>query len=474
MSTRTDRPNLLLITTDQQRFDTIHRLGQGAIFTPNLDWLCDQGVAFTNAYADCPVCVPSRATIMTGRHGYRQGLTANAMREVMPYAEHPTLPGLLRDSGYQTRAVGKMHFGPMRGHFGFEHMELPYDYVLERQRFGGPAEQPMAHGMSQNDIAPGFSSVPENLSLTHWIAQHSADFIETRDPTRPFFLWTSFTKPHPPFDCDPNYWALYDDIDLPEPVTDADWHNGPDGLPRGFAQPMRMLNNADQYRPDLIRNVRRAYHACITQVDYNLGLILGALRENQLLGNTWIVFTADHGEMMGDHHMAAKATYFEGAARVPMLVRPPAAPFSDATPVMGTRSDALACLADLMPTFLNRAGVASPDGIDGLDLMDQAAGDASRDTLRGRCGEQFMLRRGTRKALAAFHDDASRLVFDVADDPGERRDLLRAGDAGAESMMDELLAFARSEDPPAMEQSHGPGWRWPGHHDTRYPSDVLH
>ena len=478
MSTQPPRPNLILITTDQQRFDTIHRLGQQAVFTPNLDYLCDQGVAFTNATADCPICVPSRATIMTARHGFRQGLTANAARDPMPYAEHPTLPGLLRQVGYQTRAIGKMHFHPMRAHYGFDHMELPYDYLRERRRFGGPVEQPMAHGMSQNDTAPGFSTVPENLSLTHWIAERSAEFLATRDPTRPFFLWTSFTKPHPPLDCDPNYWALYGDIDLPSAVTDADWHDGPSTLPAGFAQPTRMLNQLDTYRPDLVRAVRRAYYASLTQVDYNLGLLLGGLREHGLLGNTWIVFTADHGEMLGDHHMAAKATFFAGSARVPMIVRPPSAPFADATEAMGRRSDALACLADVMPTFLSRAGVDLPEGIDGIDLMAQAGladGPArTRDQLPGRCGEQLMLQRGPLKATCAFHDPDARLVFDVHEDPYDQRDLLRAGRPEAAELMDELLAFGREQEPQHQPEAHRPGWRWPGHHRTDHPCDVLH
>ncbi|MFW5829340.1 MAG: sulfatase-like hydrolase/transferase, partial [Planctomycetota bacterium] len=126
-------PNILLITTDQQRFDTIHALGNDGIFTPHLDWLVDQGISCTRAYADCPICIPSRATTMCGRHGFSTGLTANTAR-VQPLRDHPTLPGILTAAGYQTRAVGKMHFKPERSHYGFEHMLLSADYHREMTR----------------------------------------------------------------------------------------------------------------------------------------------------------------------------------------------------------------------------------------------------------------------------------------------------------------------------------------------------
>ena len=125
----TDRPNLLLITTDQQRFDTIHAAGNGSIFTPHLNWLCDTGVRYTSAYADCPACAPSRATIMTGLHGHSHGQTGND--RTTPMAGRPTLPTLLTAAGYQTRAVGKMHFHPVRAHYGFEHMEILPDYYRQ-------------------------------------------------------------------------------------------------------------------------------------------------------------------------------------------------------------------------------------------------------------------------------------------------------------------------------------------------------
>ena len=190
-----EQPNILFITTDQQRFDTIAALGYDHMITPQLDWLCDEGIAFTRAYSSSPVCVPARATIMTGLHGDSTGCTSNK-RDLKPLANHPTLPQLLTKAGYQTRAQGKMHFRPSRCHYGFEQMELEADYYRHMSKQGINVSR---HGLALNQIAPGRASVPHGQSATEWVADRSIDFLETRDPTRPFFLWTSFEEPHPPF-----------------------------------------------------------------------------------------------------------------------------------------------------------------------------------------------------------------------------------------------------------------------------------
>jgi arylsulfatase A-like enzyme len=113
------QPNILLITTDQQRFDTIAAAGNGSIYTPHLNWLCDEGVRYGRAYSDCPICIPGRVTIMTGQHGWTHGTVVNSGAR-LPLRDWPTLPGVLTERGYQTRGQGKMHFTPARTHYGFE------------------------------------------------------------------------------------------------------------------------------------------------------------------------------------------------------------------------------------------------------------------------------------------------------------------------------------------------------------------
>lgn len=194
------KDNILLITTDQQRFDTVNAWGNQSIFTPHLNYMAAMGASYTSCYAGCPICVPSRTTIMTGLEGYESGVTSNGSHAAFMQKcteNRTTLPALLTDSGYQTCAKGKMHFDPARAHYGFEHMKLPLDYMREYDK-KQPLARPKVHGIGECEMEPVLSTVEEKDSITTWIADEAIDFLETRDATRPFFLWASFTKPHPP------------------------------------------------------------------------------------------------------------------------------------------------------------------------------------------------------------------------------------------------------------------------------------
>jgi arylsulfatase len=486
MSQPATRPNILLITTDQQRFDTIHALGNPSIFTPHLNWLAAQGIAYTRAYVDCPVCAPSRATLMTGRHAHTNGMRANSSNEAC-LSQNPTLPGILSAAGYQTRAIGKMHFDPIRAHHGFQHIELPLDYHRAMARRGTDIGVPKDHGIGENEMEPVFSTVPEHLSSTRWFVQRTIDFIETRDPTRPFFSWLSFPKPHAPFDCDPRYWALYDNIDLPEPVH-GDWSRRIDDMPPDLTTPSRILANAHRFSARQLRNIRRAYYACITQIDYNLGCLFARMRELGHLEDTWILFTSDHGEMLGDHHLGAKGVFLEPSAHVPMLIRPPAKSWTP-HPLQNQRCDSLACAADILPTCLAIAGVPVPDTakLDGLDLLAVQRGDTHRDRILGRCDNRHAVIE-TRFKYLFFARGGHELLFDLASDPLEQHNLaadpthaptlarlrihmiehLKRHEPAA--VVDgKLVSIA---DPPTPAQL--AGQQWPGFHSPDVPSDVLH
>lgn len=478
----TTRPNILLITTDQQRFDTLAALGNREIYTPHLDWLADEGLAFTRAYTDCPICLPARATIMTGRHAYTLGLsTNNGMAQAM--VGRRTLPQRLTALGYQTRAQGKMHFEPLRCHYGFEHMELPLDYYRERHR--RPQEGlPKEHGVGENEMTPVISTVHETESLTHWTVQRSIDFLETRDETRPFFLWTSFTKPHPPFDPCANYWALYANREVSAPIH-GDWSQTVAGIPQGFLQPTYCLNDAYRMSESQLKDAKRAYYACITQIDYQLGLLFARLRELGLLRNTWIVFTADHGEMLGDHHMGAKTVFLEGSAHIPLLIRPPADPW-DKKPLAGTRVDTLAQLADLLPTILRMVGEPLPTDVDGIDLLDPAARAQERVYFGSCAKQQYAVMRGRVKYCFAAAGGCE-LLFDLASDPQEQRNLAGCPEHATtlRELRGELQRHLARHEPQRVDGDGtlrtdpaiaGPGdvTKWPGFHSTLFPCDVLH
>ncbi|MCW8129785.1 MAG: sulfatase-like hydrolase/transferase [Planctomycetota bacterium] len=475
--------HLLLITTDQQRWDTIHAAGNAHIRTPHLNWLMDTGIQYARCYSDAPICMAARCTIMTGRHGYSNKYMGNAPNT--PIDPKTSLPGILSRHGYQTRAEGKMHFSPVRGHFGFEHMEILDDYYRYMQRhphLGVPTD----HGLGQNEMEPGLSTVAESHSLTHWIVGRSVEFIETRDATRPFFLWTSFTKPHPPWDPCANYWQMYANADVPPPVR-GDWSRSIEDVPQGFAMPTYHLNNAQRFSPELLRDCKRAYYACITQIDYNLGILFARMRELGILDRTTIVFTSDHGEMLGDHHLGAKSIYLEGSAHVPMIVRPAKGVLDEAR---GKRCDELVCLADLLPTFVNLAGARVPDGcaVDGLDLLGTYRGEARRERFFGQGDHFFAVVEGRYKYTFTVLG-GGELLFDLETDPYERRELIRAGThADVHARLKQRLAeHLAKQNHPAVQNgtlaATGPAptaaavraqRSWPGFHSREEPAEVLH
>lgn len=477
-----DKPNILLITTDQQRFDTINALGNKHIYTPHLNWLVDQGVTFTRCYSDSPICMPARATIMTGKHGYTTGLTGNSP-EIKPMAEHDTLPGLLTANGYQTRAQGKMHFSPMRANYGFEHMVLPMDYYRERNR-NAQWGLPKDHGVGENEIEPVISTVDEANSLTQWTVKGSIDFLETRDDTRPFFMWTSFTKPHPPFDPAANYWALYQQKDVPGFAV-GDWSQTVEQIPQGFMQPTYTLNNAYRLSDEQLKDVKRAYYACITQIDYSLGLLFARMRELELLENTWIVFTSDHGDMMGDHHMGAKSTFFEGSAHVPFIIRPPSGSW-DQHPLAGKKCDQLVHLADILPTILGMAGIQEAGGFDGINVLETLEQSESQRTFFGSCNEAFFaVIDGDYKYMWTALGGAE-LMFDLCNDPYEQLNLVdkKEWQPVLINMRNKLFDHLKRHHPSLVEGDQlvphpapkGPEEvsKWPGFHSTIFPTDVLH
>ncbi|MBU0607775.1 MAG: sulfatase-like hydrolase/transferase, partial [Armatimonadetes bacterium] len=318
------RPNILLLFTDQQRADTIGALGNPVIQTPALDSLVREGTSFTSAYTPSPVCIAARCSLLLSQWPHQTGCTANIP---MPQ-ERTSLMELLADAGYQTHCTGKMHFSPdSRKLWGYESRDYSeegmanddftaflrsngYDHIVDPQGV-----------RSEYYYLPQPSQLPARLHNTTWVADRSLDFLQRRDTDRPFFLWSSFIKPHPPFEAPVPWNRLYKPTQMPMPFL-------PDGH-EGLLTYWNRLQNRYKWRDrgmdlQLLRTMRAAYYACISLVDYNIGRILQYLRETNQLDNTLILFASDHGELLGDYGSYGKRTMLDPAARVPLLVRYPA------------------------------------------------------------------------------------------------------------------------------------------------------
>ncbi len=375
------QPNILFVTTDQQRYDSCGPQAPAFMRMPHFDLLCREGITFSRGYSDCPICVPARLSMLTGKHAYTHGMLGNGeSRKVVD--REGTLPTCLRELGYQTAAIGKMHWGPERTRHGFEEMILPADYYLEMSRSGQPL-QPMRHGLGQNELYPTLATVPESQTLTNWIAEQCVRYIhDRRDPTRPFFLWCSFSKPHPPLDPPEPYYSMYRGCAIPEPVY-GEWST-PEKCPPEIER-QRQNWSADLLTPEVLREARAAYLGLITQIDYNLGRVLSALQDLNLLAETLIVYTSDHGEFLGDHHCGSKVQFHEPAAHVPFVVRPPR---SWANRLHGTTVKTPVSHCDILPTLVRAAGGEPPADVDGLDLVALARGELKnpRCYVVGQCG----------------------------------------------------------------------------------------
>ncbi len=380
------RPNILHILTDQQRFDTIAALGNARIRTPALDRLFRGGVAFTSAYSPSPVCVPARCSMHYGQYPMRTGCYDNAWP--MP-TDRASFMRLLADAGYRTHAVGKCHFTPEKFALrGFQtrdtQEEVPardsddYTRWLESQGWG---ELPEPHGV-RGDMyyVPQVSQLPGKFHPTQWVGDRSAAFIERqRNATQPWMLFTSFIHPHPPFAPPWPWHKLYRTVDMPHPHIPDDWAD--------LRAYVNRHQNRYKYRDqgidkNLVRTIKSHYYACISFIDFQIGRLLDTLEATGQRDNTLILFTADHGELLGDFNCFGKRSMHDSCARVPMLVSRPGH-FEG-----GQRCDRPANLVDIMPTFLAAAGV---DGagleMDGVDLAKLLRGSDHRAAVHSQYRE---------------------------------------------------------------------------------------
>ncbi len=441
-------PNILLLFTDQQRADTIHAAGNPVIVTPHLDRLAREGVLFTSAYTPSPVCVPARCSLIYGQYPHRTGCADNS--DPMP-DDRPSLMQALSEAGYRTHGIGKMHFSPdlqtLRGFQTREYQEElrarveEDDYLrfLHANGFGHVYDPMGCRG--EMYYIPQPAQVPARLHATQWVGDRAVEFIRGASRSQPFFLFTSFIHPHPPFSPPTPWNKLYRGPLMPLPKRPEQCE--------ALHTYMNRFQNRYKYRDNgldtnLLRVMKAYYYACISFIDFQIGRILAALDETGQLDSTLVLFTSDHGEFLGDYNCFGKRSMLDAAARIPLIVRYPQrfAP--------GQRCDAPASLVDVMPTFLGAAGTdPSRYALQGSNLAELATGRVERTVYsqfqRGALGVYMALNRRWKYFYSA--PDRREFLFDRLQDPGELRN--RAGIVFCEdalaAMREGLLAYYRSE-----------------------------
>ena len=417
----TPRPNILLIQADQLAPQTLPAYGRPLTKAPHLQSLADRGIVFDNAYCNSPLCAPSRYSMLTGRYASRIGAYDNAAEF---RADLPTLAHYLRASGYRTCLSGKMHFVGADQLHGYEDRlttdVYPADYGwtpdwrdpgkrfdwwyhnMDSVTQAGPCERT---NQIDFDDETGFRAV-----------RRIYDLARDNDP-RPFFLTVSFTNPHDPYACPREHWDRYDprDIDPPRvghiPYDECDPHS------RRLRRSYRM--DRGEMRIEDVLNARRAYYGQISYVDDKIGDLLKALGHCGLADDTIIVFTADHGDMLGERGLWYKMSFFEWSCRVPLIVTCPER-FGP-----GRRSEPVS-LVDLVPTLLDLVGAWPEEEqvLDGQSLTPwlNGSGETHQPVIaeymaEGAAAPCFLIREHGLKYIHSPADPPQ--LYDLRTDPDE-------------------------------------------------------
>ncbi len=440
----TARPNILWLLSDQHRGDIMGARGHHVVRTPNMDRLAREGVLFNDVFCQGPLCVPARVSLMTERYVRDHGAFEN---DYFAAAELPTMLQAIRDGGYHTTAIGKMHLFPhypdvddglplMRA-MGFQEVlevvgklacgfiRNPYtDYLdelglLDTYRTFVRERTPWRHNReSRRDSKPTWTVDPSPLPAEHyldtWVGRRAVQWLENYRGEDPFFLWVGFPGPHDPWDAPAEHVRHYEDVDvsLDSTLRPEVPEDGPLSV---FLRSFLRYSSSDTLTDDRARDVRRHYFANVTLIDESIGQILDALERTGTADNTWVVYSSDHGEMLGTHGFLNKMVFYEPSVRVPLIIRPPGGIGA------GRVHSGLLEHVDLSATLRDLAGVGEVPGSAGRSFAEVFSGSMLRpreSVVSENYG--FAMWRNDRYKLVVYEKDRQPVqLFDLVEDPME-------------------------------------------------------
>jgi arylsulfatase len=420
-----DKPNILFIMADQFRHDFLGATGADFVRTPNLDKLASNGMLFRQCATTSPVCAPARIALATGLRPHRTGCTSN--NTFLPLSRR-TYYQQLRDHGYRVGCVGKLDLAkpdkyngrygdrPIAYAWGFTHPEEtegkahagtsptpigPYTHYLDERDLLQPFHKDYRQDRPGLDGACRDSVLPADAFEDAYIGRRAAKWINEIPTDFPFHYFVSFVGPHDPYDPPTEYAEHFRDAEMPAatPINRE-------------GRPGRVLRRMNEATDEQIAISRRQYCASIEVIDDAVGLILESLEQRGLADNTYIVFSSDHGDMMGDHGMWNKHTDYETSLRVPLMV---AGPGIEA----GSESEALVENMDLNPTLCELAGVPTVEQIDARSFVNVLRDESAehRDATIAIEGDHTAIRTHTHKYIDTVNQPSE--LYDLASDPDE-------------------------------------------------------
>lgn len=446
-------PNILWICTDQQRYDTIGALGNPHVATPNIDSLVAEGVAFTHAYCQSPICTPSRASFLTGM--YPSAVHANGNGNDFFPDTYPLVTRTLADAGYDCGLIGKLHLASAhrrvepRVNDGYRYWQYSHAPRDDWDTGHDYADWVRSKGYVLGELTQDARGVPAELHQTTWCAEKTIEFIR-EEREGPWLASVNIYAPHPPFNPPQAHRERFNPAEMPPPLfRDSDLAQQrrlqkidfqskgrtPDDLDiRSPILPHAPLARNVAQRDDLAnpeprrdaQTLKAAYYAMIQLIDEQVGRMLEVLEETGQRDNTLIIFTSDYGETLGDHGLIQKGCrFYEGLVRVPLIFSWPGQIAS------GLKSDALVELTDKAPTLLEAAGLPVPDWMQGRTLMPILTGTADanhhRDFVRCEYYDAVNLPdhsfatmyRDEHYKLVVYHGHEEGELYNLTTDPGE-------------------------------------------------------
>ena len=425
------QPNIVLIMTDQHRGDALSIDGHPDVMTPNMDQLAARGARFRHAYTPSPVCSAARQALMTGRWPANNGQIDNSPCRILD--PESTLPNLLRTSGYQTAMIGRgMHQYPGHARYGFETVWIdPYSdrYSVMHDKIHPLSKRPgwpgWPHRLDHAVPVDGYTARPwpyeEWLHQSNWATSKAVEFLDTRDRDQPFFLSLGYTAPHPPLVPPACYYDRYMRMNLRPPFI-GDWTTYPErsvGLPPD--------DGMVDLKGELLHSAQAGYYGLINHVDDQLhNLWSRILLERE---PTYVLYTSDHGEQLGDHYRFRKCQPYQGSVRIPFFLNGPGIdPWQ-------VRDEAVS-LIDVLPTLCELADVSWPDHVDGRSLLPLMRGDDKSKAAVSDGWRPFVHSEYPRWHIhTGFHTltngqtkyirfgNGSELLFDLGEDPHEMHNL---------------------------------------------------
>jgi len=429
------RPNILLLMTDQHRWDALGCAG-GWVRTPALDRLAAEGTRFANAYTNSPSCVPARASLATGVYPHKIDVWKTATYTLPRDA--PTWMRAVRDAGYSTSLFGKTHLHSQRGDLR-DREDLVRSWGLEEiDEIAGPRAATASHSnltdlwrqagvyeAYQTDLRERYSTkawvtrpspLPLPLYPDVYVGQRAAAYLRSLVGGRPWFCWVSFAGPHEPWDAPEPYASLFDPASMPQPIhAEVDRHD----RPRGRVDD-RLAAGGVPFGPGDIPRLRANYAGKVRLIDDQIADILEVIERRGDLDNTVVAFVSDHGEMNGDFNLLYKHNFLDPAVRIPFIVRRP--PCADAP--TGAVSNAMVELRDLGATLVDLAGGVAVEGSRARSLV-PALSDPARAHRRyvlAKLRNETMLA-DARWKLAANRSGEAYMLYDHLTDPHETRNL---------------------------------------------------